>query len=135
MASRIDWAPYLTYVCNQVAAGEAVDTDWTGNIATGSVVLTDINTAVAAEGTVEKIAELKDAFVAGELKVFDTATEGFITVNGEALTSYLADVDTDPAYEADTEVVLEGYFHESEFRSAPYFNVNIDGIELLNMAF
>ncbi|MBR5752332.1 MAG: BMP family ABC transporter substrate-binding protein, partial [Clostridia bacterium] len=131
VSSRIDWAPYLTYVCNQVAAGEAVDTDWTGNIATGSVVLTDINTAVAAEGTVEKIAELKDAFVAGELKVFDTATEGFITVNGEALTSYLADVDTDPAYEADTEVVLEGYFHESEFRSATYFNVNIDGIDLL----
>ena len=133
--SRIDWAPYLIYVCNQVAAGKAVDTDWTGTIATGSVVLTDINTAVAAEGTVEKIAELKAAFEAGTLNVFDTATEGFITVNGEALTSYLADVDTDPAYTADTEVVSDGYFHESEYRSAPYFDVNIDGIELLNMAF
>ena len=97
--------------------------------------LTDINTAVAAEGTVEKIAELKAAFEAGTLNVFDTATEGFITVNGEALTSYLADVDTDPAYTADTEVVSDGYFHESEYRSAPYFDVNIDGIELLNMAF
>jgi Uncharacterized ABC-type transport system, periplasmic component/surface lipoprotein len=135
VSSRIDWAPYLIYVCNQVAAGEAVDTDWTGTIATGSVVLTDINTAVAAEGTVEKIAELKAAFEAGTLNVFDTATEGFITVNGEALTSYLADVDTDPAYTADTEVVSDGYFHESEYRSAPYFDVNIDGIELLNMAF
>ena len=135
VSSRIDWAPYLIYVCNKVAAGEAVDTDWTGTIATGSVVLTDINTAVAAEGTVEKIAELKAAFEAGTLNVFDTATEGFITVNGEALTSYLADVDTDPAYTADTEVVSDGYFHESEYRSAPYFDVNIDGIELLNMAF
>ncbi len=135
VSSRIDWAPYLIYVCEQVAAGEAVDTDWTGTIATGSVVLTDINTAVAAEGTVEKIAELKSAFEAGELHVFDTATEGFITVNGEALNSYQADVNTDPAYEADTEAVSEGYFHESEYRSAPYFDVKIDGIELLNMAF
>ena len=135
VASRINWAPYFEYIVNQKAAGEAIDIDWTGTIETGSVVLTDINTAVAAEGTVEKIAELKAAFEAGTLNVFDTATEGFITVNGEALTSYLADVDTDPAYTADTEVVSDGYFHESEYRSAPYFDVNIDGIELLNMAF
>ena len=64
--------------------------------------------------------------------MFDTATAGFITVGGEALTSYIADVDTDDAFTPDTEVVSDGYFHESELRSAPYFNVEIDGIELLN---
>ena len=40
----------------------------------------------------------------------------------------MADVDTDAAYEADTEVIIDGYFHESEFRSAPYFDIIIDGI-------
>ena len=135
VSSRINWAPYFEYICTCVANGEAIDTDWTGTIATGSVVLTDVNTAVAAEGTVEAIEAAKAAFIAGELNVYDTATEGFITVGGAALNSYIADVDTDPAYTPDTEVVADGYFHESEYRSAPYFDVRIDGIELLNQMF
>ena len=135
VASRINWAPYFEYILTQKAKGEAIDTDWTGTIATGSVVLTDVNEQAAAAGTVEKLAEVKAALEAGTLKVFDTATEGFITKDGAALTSYLADVDTDEAFTPDTEVVADGYFHESEFRSAPYFDVQIDGIELLNVAF
>lgn len=135
VSSRINWAPYFEYICTQVAGGEAIDTDWTGTIATGSVVLTDVNTAAAAAGTVEAIEAAQAKFVNGELKVFDTATEGFITVDGAALTTYLADVDTDDAFTPDTEVVADGYFHESEYRSAPYFDVKIDGIELLNSAF
>ena len=135
VASRIDWAPYFTYIVNQVAAGQAIDTDWTGTIASGSVVLTDVNPIAAAEGTVEKLAELKAQFEAGTLKVFDTATEGFITVGGAPLSSYTADVDTDAAFTPDTEVVSDGYFHESEYRSAPYFDVRIDGIELINQKF
>ncbi len=132
VASRINWAPYFEYIVNQKVAGEAIDTDWTGTIATGSVVLTDVNEQAAAAGTVEKLAEVKAELEAGTLKVFDTAKEGFITVGGAALTSYIADVDTDDAFTPDTEVVSDGYFHESEFRSAPYFNAEIDGIELLN---
>ena len=132
VASRIDWAPYFQYIIEQKMAGEAIATDWTGTIATGSVKLTDVNEKAAAAGTVEKLAEVKAQFEAGTLKVFDTATEGFITVGGNALTEYMADVDTDPAFEKDTQVVSDGYFHESEFRSAPYFDAEIDGIELLN---
>ena len=132
VSSRINWAPYFQYIVNQVAAGEAIATDWTGTIATGSVVLTEVNEAAAAAGTVEAIATAKAAFEAGEVKVFNTAAEGFITVGGAALTSYMADVDTDAAFAKDTEVVFDGFFHESEFRSAPYFDVQIDGIELLN---
>ena len=135
VASKIDWAPYFEYLVNQTIAGEAIATDWTGTIETGSVVLTDVNEAAAAEGTVAKIEEVKAELLAGTRKVFDTATEGFITVGGEALTSKLADVDTDPAYTPDTEAVIDGYYHESEFRSAPYFDLTIDGIELLNSAF
>ena len=135
VASRIDWAPYFQYIVNQVAAGQPIDPDWTGTIETKSVVLTEINEQAAAAGTAAKIEEVKAALENGTVKVFDTATEGFITVGGAALTSYMADVDTDPAYEKDTEAVADGYFHESEYRSAPYFDVQIDGIELLNAKF
>ena len=135
VSSRINWAPYFEYIVNQKIAGEAIATDWTGTIATGSVMLTEVNTAVAAAGTVEAIEAAKAEFEAGVLHVFDTAKEGFITKDDAALTSYLADVDTDDAFTPDTEVVADGYFHESEYRSAPYFDVQIDGIELLNVAF
>ena len=132
VSSRINWAPYFQYIVNQVAAGEAIATDWTGTIATGSVVLTDVNEQAAAAGTAAAIADAKAKLENGEIKVFNTAADAFITVGGAKLESYFADVDTDPAYEKDTEAVSEGYFHESEYRSAPYFDVQIDGIELLN---
>ena len=135
VSSRINWAPYFEYIVNQVAKNEAIATDWTGTIATNSVVLTEVNTAVAAEGTVEAIEAAKAAFVNGELNVFNTALEGFITVAGAPLTSYIADVDDLGDYVPETEVVIDGFFHESEFRSAPYFDVQIDGIELLNAKF
>jgi len=135
VASKIDWAPYFEYLINQTIAGEEIAVDWTGTIQTGSVVLTDVNEAAAAAGTVEKIAEVKAELENGTRKVFDTAAEGFITKDGAPLTSYMADVDTDAAFTPDTEAVADGYFHESEFRSAPYFDVQIDGIELLNSAF
>ena len=129
VSSKIDWTPYFVLICNAVMNGEEIPVDYTGTISTGSVALTDVNTQAAAAGTQEKINELKALLVAGELNVFDTAT---FTVNGEALTSYLADVDTDAAYEKDTEVIADGYFNESAFRSAPYFDVRIDGITLVN---
>ena len=132
VSSRINWEPYFEYIIGQVQNGEAIDADWTGTIAMGSVELTDVNEAVAAEGTPAVLESVKEAFAAGEIHVFDTDT---FTVNGEKLESYMADVDTDPAYEGDTEVISDGYFHESEFRSAPYFDLQIDGITLLDTAF
>ena len=132
VSSRIDWAPYYEFVIDAVANGETIPADWTGTLATGSVVLTEVNEAAAAAGTADKIAEVKAALEAGTIHVFDTAN---FTVGGETLTSYMADVDTDANYEADTEVILDGYFHESEMRSAPYFDLRIDGITLLDEAY
>ena len=132
ISSRIDWAPYYEYAISAVMNGTSIDADWTGTLATGSVVLTDLNTDVAAEGTQEAIEEATAALEAGTLHVFDTST---FTVNGETLTSYMADVDTDADYTPDTEVVSDGYFHESEYRSAPYFDLRIDGITLLDEAY
>ena len=127
VSSRINWSPYYKYAIEAVATGSTIDTDWTGSIETGSVELLEINEAVAAEGTDEKVAEVKAQLEAGTLHVFDTAT---FTVGGETLTTYMADVDTDANYEKDTEAIADGYFHESEYRSAPYFDVDIDGITI-----
>ena len=133
VSSRINWAPYYEYAYNQVLNGEAIDADWTGTLATGSVQLTEVNEAAAAAGTAEKIAEVQAGLEDGSIHVFDTST---FTINGgETVDSYMADVDTDAAYEGDTEVIADGYFHESEFRSAPYFDLQIDGINLLDTAF
>ncbi len=132
VASRINWAPYFEFIINAVANGEEIPADYTGTINTGSVVLAELNEAAAAPGTKEAIEEATAKLVSGELKVFDTAT---FTKDGAALESYQADVDTDPAYTPDTEVIADGYFHESEFRSAPYFDLQIDGITLLDTAF
>ena len=132
VASRINWEPYFEFIINAVANGEEIPADYTGTIATGSVVLAELNEAAAAPGTKEAIEEATAKLASGELKVFDTAT---FTKDGAALESYQADVDTDPAYTPDTEVIADGYFHESEYRSAPYFDLQIDGITLLDVNF
>ena len=132
ISSRINWAPYYEYAIKAVMDGTTIDTDWTGTLATGSVVLTDLNTAVAAEGTAEAIAAATEKLEKGEIHVFDCAN---FTVKGETLTSYQADVNADSDNTPDTEVVHDGYFSESEFRSAPYFDLEIDGIERLDVAF
>ena len=132
ISSRINWSPYYEYVVNAVKNGEELPPDWTGTIETGSVELTELNEAVAAEGTADKIEEVKAGLADGSIHVYDTANW---TKGGTAMDSYMADVDTDPNYEGDTEVISDGYFHESEFRSAPYFDLQIDGINLLDTAF
>ena len=132
ISSRINWVPYYKYAIQAVMDGSTIETDWTGTLSTGSVELTDLNTSVAADGTQAKLDEVKGKLEDGSLHVFDTST---FTVKGAKLDSYKADVDTDPNYTPDTEVVSAGYFHESEDRSAPYFDVQIDGIELLDTAF
>lgn len=132
VSSHIDWEPYFEYIITSFLNGEAIDADWSHGLDEGSVVLTDLNEKVAAAGTADALKEAKEKLVAGELHVFDTAT---FTVKGETLTSYMADVDTDANYTPDTEVIEDGYFHESEKRSAPYFDLRIDGINTLNEKF
>lgn len=130
ISSRINWAPYYEYAIKAVMDGTTIDVDWTGTLATNSVVLTDLNTTVAAEGTAEAIAAATEKLEKGEIHVFDCST---FTVKGETLTSYQADVNADSDNTPDTEVVHDGYFAESEKRSAPYFDLEIDGINRLDV--
>ena len=132
VSSAINWAPYYNYMIKCVVKGEAIAADWCGGIAEGSVVLTGINQDAAAEGTVEKVKAAIEGLKNGTVKVFDTKN---FTVNGAALSTYKADVDSDAAFTADTEVIENGIFNESKFRSAPYFDIRIDGIKLLNEKF
>ncbi len=144
VASRINWEPYMEYIINCVKDGKDIDTDWTGTLATSSVELTDVNDKAAAADTQAKLDEIKAGLEDGSIHVFDTAAftvtvpEGNTTIKVDDeghVTSYMADVDSDEAYAGDTEVIKDGYFSESEFRSAPYFDLRIDGITLLNEKF
>lgn len=148
VSSRINWAPYYEYVIDCVKNGKTIQQDWVGHFGdkyeedlnnldnTGSVCLTALGGKAAATTK----AAIDDAFAAlkaGTLKVFDLST---FTVKGERLSvDHMADVNADKDFTADTKVIKTEngitYFAESEFRAAPYFNVDIDGITLLNTAF
>ncbi len=129
VSSRINWAPYMEYMVKTVAGGEKIAADWCGNLENGSVVLTDLGAKAPAAGTKEAIETAKQKLIDGELNVFDTAN---FTVNGEKLTSYKADVDDAGDFVPETEVIANGIFEESKHRSAPYFDINIDGITRLD---
>ena len=134
VSSRINWAPYYEYAIKAVMDGKKIDADWTGTLATNSVLLTDVNEKAAAPGTQKAIDEAKAKLEDGSLQVFDTST---FTVGGEEVTTAPVDLSfmdytTDPAtvvYQGETvEAIEDGHFAESTFRSAPYFTLRIDGI-------
>ena len=127
VSSKINWQPYFEHIITATAEGTEIEQDFCKGLADDVVQVFGLNDAVAAEGTQEKLDEVKAKLISGEIKVFDTTT---FTVGGKTLESYLADVDSDAAFTPDTEVVSDGYFHESEMRSAPYFDVDIDGITI-----
>ena len=129
IGTRINWAPYFEYAIESVANGESFDQDWCHGMDMDAVVMTDLNEAIAAPGTAEKLAEVEEQIRSGKLQVFDTST---FTIEGKVLESAFA-LDTDGDFAPDSEeAVFDGAFHESYFQSAPYFNLPIDGIERLN---
>ena len=101
----------------------------------------------AAAGTQAKLDEVKAKLMSGELKVFDTAnftvrnakadTSAFskasaITMdeNGK-LVAYYADIIDLGDYAGETNAIENGIFTESSKRSAPYFDIIIDGISII----
>ena len=115
----------MTYMIQQAKDGKTIVDDFVGTLEDGSVQLTALNETAAAAGTQAILDTVKAELIAGTRKVFDTTT---FTVKGQPVTSYLADVDSDANFTGDTEVISDGYFHESEYRSAPCFDLDIDGI-------
>ena len=145
VSSRINWAPYYEHCIKAVQEGKEIEADWVGTLSDNSVCLTDFGAKATADGTAEAVEKAKKGLEDGTIHVFDTSTftvtvtkdknvNAKVDADGH-LTSYMADVDTDANYTPDTEAVSDGYFHESEYRAAPYFDIQIDGIELLDTAF
>ena len=131
ISSRINWQPYYEFAMKAVMDGKNSDIpyDWTGTLKNGAVEVYAASKN-AAEGTQAAIDAAKAQLIAGTLNVFDTAN---FTVGGVAISAdQMADVDTDAAYTPDTKVVVDGIYCESKFRSAPYFDLRIDGITEIN---
>lgn len=149
VASRINWQPYFEYAIDCAMNGKNIDDSWTGTVDTNSVLLTELGSAAAA-GTAEKLAAVKAELANGTRKVFDCSTftvknakadtsdfskAAYITMDESGhLTAYNADVNDDGTYVGETNVIKTAggitYFAESEFRSAPYFDIIIDGITI-----
>ena len=135
ISSKINWTPYMQMAIESIMKGEGFATDISLGMAEGAVELTELNPNVAAEGSAEKVQEVLDKLAAGELQVFDTST---FTVNGMTAEEYVQTDDylQDTAnggfnaavHQVAAGYVKDGYFHESEFQSAPYFDLPIDGI-------
>lgn len=136
ISSKVNWEPYFEYALGKIKDGKGseIPYDYTGTLGSdftsGSVALSEIGTA-AASGTQAKLEEVAGKLRNGTLKVFDCAN---FTVNGQHLTTQLADIDGD--YKKDTEAITTKngitYYDESSLRSAPYFDIIIDGITELN---
>lgn len=123
VSAACNWGAYVTYAIQCVINGEDIARDWCYGYVDGAVYTTELNESAVAPGTAEKVAEVEAALKAGTLHVFDTST---FTVGGETLTTYTTAFGLEGI-----EMVSDGYFHESEVRSAPYFGIDIDGISMV----
>ncbi len=120
ISCAINWEPYITYAIENVINGTKFEADWCKGFEADAVILTALNDTAAAPGTADKLDEVVKLLSNGELHVFDCST---FTVKGETLTSF------NSAYGFEgNELIWDGYFHESELRSAPCFEIIIDGI-------
>jgi basic membrane protein A len=147
IASKINWQPYYEHMLDGVMVeGATIVKDYTGTLETGSVVITALGPA-AAPGTQAVLDEVKAKLISGETKVFDTAN--FTVVNAKADTSafskadfitmdtngkllaYNADIIDLGDFNGETNAIENGIFTESSKRSAPYFDIIIDGISIM----
>jgi len=137
-SAAIDWSAYFSFALEQVMAGETFASDWCQGYVDGAVYVTELNEALVAPGTAEKVAEVEAALKAGTLHVFDTAAftvsnpGSTVTVDANGRVTACVAFDTDGNYVADFgEAIVDGYFAESVLRSAPYFGLDIDGITMV----
>lgn len=129
LSCRIDWTNYFyTFIKNHIDGVENPQ-DYVGTLKNGEVVVTELNTAIAAPGTQEAIDKAKADIESGKLHIFDLSK---FTIGGKTATN--ADM-YDSFCVKQANATYDGYFHESEVVSAPYFVGQIDGITWLNAAY
>ena len=125
ISQKINYKPFFKMFVENTQKGTKMEYDYTGSLNDDSVIVYKAS-SIAASGTQAAVDKAIEDLKSNKTKVFDTSK---FTYNGQKLTSYKADVDTDENFEKDTEAISDGYFHESEYRSAPYFDIIIDGID------
>ena len=125
ISQKINYKPFFKTFVEKTQKGTKMEYDYTGSLNDDSVIVYKAS-SIAASGTQTAVDKAIEDLKSNKTKVFDTSK---FTVGGQKLTSYKADVDTDENSEKDTEAISDGYFHESELRSAPYFDIIIDGID------
>ena len=131
-----DWSVYYTTAFYDKLMGTAIPQDWAAGYEKGAVALTKINYDCfeAKKDDVDaKVKAVVDQLHDGSLKVFDCSK---FTVEGKNISEYKI-TDTFSTVIGTQCIKNENnvkYFDESntEVRSAPYFDIRIDGITELN---
>ncbi|MEG1633241.1 MAG: BMP family ABC transporter substrate-binding protein [Oscillospiraceae bacterium] len=122
-SAQNNWGVVYTNLIRAAMNGETLARDNSAGYAEDGVMISVLGPSCAA-GTAEKVAEVEAALKSGELHVFDTSKW---TVDGAHLETY----DKSFGFEG-TELIWDGFFHESEVISAPLFDIAVDGITKLN---
>ncbi|MDO5563710.1 MAG: BMP family ABC transporter substrate-binding protein [Eubacteriales bacterium] len=123
-----NWEVFYEYAIGSVMNNQEFAQNWAEGYETNSVMITELGSSCAA-GTKEAVDQAVADIKAGTKHVFDTKT---FTVGGaEVKNAFASDTNGDFTNDAD-EAIIDGYYHESYFQSAPSFSLRIDGIKELN---
>lgn len=128
VCAKNNWDVYYKEAIGQSMKNEDFDSDWVAGLDEGAVCISAPNQS-CCEDTKQKIDEAEEGLISQQIKVFSTDS---FKVNGKEVNSaYATDTDGDDVPDED-QAVFDSEFHESYFRSAPYFSLDIDGITVLN---
>ena len=134
-SAQNNWSVLYQATLEKFIAGEEIPADYATGHANNAVMISALGSS-CAEGTQEAVDAAWAGIDDGSLKVFDTSK---FTVGGQTVSEYevnfsIVDFATgDVVFEGPTEnVISDGAFQESVYRSAPYFDLRIDGITELN---
>lgn len=122
-SAQNNWGVVYEAIIDKAMKGEGLPRNTAYGFAENGVQISELGPS-CADGTAAVVAEVETALAEGKTHVFDCSTW---TVDGKTLDTYT----TSFGFEG-VELIWDGYFHESELISAPLFDINIDGITLLN---
>ncbi|MBR0135042.1 MAG: BMP family ABC transporter substrate-binding protein, partial [Clostridia bacterium] len=130
-SAQNDWSVLYTNVLKDFIDGKELAHDYTAGYEANGVMISELGSS-CAPGTAEKVDQVVASIKDGSFHVFDINT---FTVGGKKVESYDYNFSIfnfatgEEVYHGETKnVISDGYFHESEYRSAPYFDLRIDGI-------
>ena len=133
-SAQNNWSVLYTTVLKDFIDGKELAHDYTAGYEADAVMISELG-ASCAPGTAEKVESVIASIKDGSFHVFDINT---FTVEGKKLENYEFDFSTMNSdftavqYQGQKiNVISDGYFHESEYRSAPYFGLIVDGITSL----